>query len=109
MGDLVPTVGLVALGLCSGCPRIRRLTPEGTLTARPILPAAVLLRGVLTFTFFGVDAYVSLTLEEFRGLSAVVAGIVLTAATISWTAGSWIQARYASRWPTARFVRAGSS
>lgn len=107
MGDLVPTVGLVALGLVLGVPAIRRLTPEGTLTARPILPAAVLLRGVLTFTFFAVDAYVSLTLEEFRGLSAVVAGIVLTAATISWTSGSWIQARYASRWPTAQFVWAG--
>ena len=107
MGDLVPTVGLVLLGLVLGIPAIRRLTPDGTLTARPILPAAVLLRGVLTFTFFGVDAYVSLTLEDFRGLSAVVAGIVLTAATISWTSGSWIQARYASRWPTERFVWAG--
>ena len=67
----------------------------------------MLLRGVMTFMFFGVDAYVSLTLEEYRGLSAVVAGIVLTAATVSWTAGSWIQARNAERWPTARFVTAG--
>jgi MFS family permease len=67
----------------------------------------VLLRGVMTFMFFGVDAYVSLTLEEYRGLSAIVAGIVLTAATVSWTAGSWIQARNAERWPTARFVQAG--
>ncbi len=32
---------------------------------------------------------------------------MLTAATISWTAGSWIQARYAGRWSSARFVRAG--
>ncbi len=107
MGDLLPTVGLIALGLLLGIPAIRRLTPQGTLTARPILPAAVLLRGVMTFMFFGVDAYVSLTLEEYRGLSAVVAGIVLTAATVSWTAGSWIQARNAERWPTARFVQAG--
>ena len=56
-------------------PALRRLTPPGTLT-RPArcCPAAVLLRGVLTFTFFGVDAYVSLTLEECRGLSAIAAG-----------------------------------
>ena len=47
-----------------------------------MLPAAVLLRGVLTFMFFGVDAYVSLTLEEYRGLSAIAAGIALTAATV---------------------------
>jgi MFS family permease len=107
MGELLPTIALSAFGLLLGIPAIRRLTPEGTLTARPILPAAVLLRGVLTFMFFGVDAYVSLTLEEYRGLSAVVAGVVLTAATVTWTAGSWIQARNAERWPTARFVQAG--
>ena len=57
--------------------------------------------------FFGIDAYVSLTLEDHRGLSAIAAGIALTAATISWTAGSWIQARGAERWSTDRFVRAG--
>ncbi len=107
MGELLPTLGLVAFGLLLGIPAIRRLTPAGTLTARPILPAAVLLRGVMTFMFFGVDAYVSLTLEDYRGLSAVVAGIVLTAATVSWTIGSWTQARNAERWPTARFVTAG--
>jgi MFS family permease len=107
LGELLPTIGLASLGLVLGVPAIRRLTPPGTLTARPILPAAVLLRGVLTFAFFGVDAYVSLTLEGYRGLSAVVAGIVLTAATVSWTSGSWIQARYAERWPTDRFVRVG--
>ena len=106
-GVLLPTIGLIALGLAALIPALRRLTPPGTLTARPILPAAVLLRGVLTFMFFGVDAYVSLTLEEYRGLSAVAAGIALTAATVSWTAGSWIQARNAERWPTDRFVRAG--
>ena len=88
-------------------PGVRRLTPAGTLVARPVLPAAVLLRGVLTFMFFGIDAYVSLTLEAYRGLSAVAAGIALTAATVSWTAGSWIQARGSERWPTDRFVRAG--
>ncbi len=37
----------------------------------------------------------------------VEAGIALTAATISWTAGSWTQAHYSSRWPPERFVRAG--
>ena len=102
----VVTVALIAAGLV-GIPALRRLTPPGTLTARPILPAAVLLRGVMTFTFFAVDAYATLTLESWRGLSAIAAGVVLTAATVSWTAGSWIQARDAGRWSSARFVRAG--
>ena len=107
LGDLLPTVVLVALGLLVGTPALVRLTPPGTLTARPVLPAAVLLRGILCCAFFGVDAYVTLTLEDWRGLSAIAAGVVLTAATLSWTSGSWIQARNAERWPTRRFVRAG--
>ena len=106
-GEPVLLVLFVALGLAALLPSFARLTPPGTLTARPVLPAAVLLRGVLTFTFFGVDAYVSLTLEQYRGLSAVAAGIALTAATVAWTAGSWIQAKGSTRWSTDRFVKAG--
>lgn len=105
LADPLPTVALIVVGLLLLVPALRRLTPPGTLVARPILPAAVLLRGVMTFMFFGVDAYVSLVLEDHRGLSAIVAGISLTAGTIAWTGGSWIQARFAQRWPTARFVR----
>jgi predicted MFS family arabinose efflux permease len=100
-------VALVVVGLIAGLPALLRLTPPGTLTARPVLPAAVMLRGVLTCTFFGVDAYVTLALEDARGLSAIAAGVVLTAATLAWTAGSWTQARNAERWPTRRFVRVG--
>ena len=65
------------------------------------------MRGIITFAFFAVDAYVALALVEWRGLRAAEAGIALTAATISWTAGSWTQARFASHWPPERFVRAG--
>jgi predicted MFS family arabinose efflux permease len=65
------------------------------------------MRGIITFAFFAVDAYVALALVEWRGLSAAQAGIALTAATISWTAGSWTQARFSSRWQPEKFVRAG--
>ena len=54
--------------------RLRRLTPPGTLRARPILPAAILLRGFLTFMFFAVDAFVPLALVEWRGLSLTEVG-----------------------------------
>jgi MFS family permease len=95
-------VGVVLLGLS-----FRRLTPPGTLRAARGYPTAVLLRGVLTFAFFCVDAYVALLLVEVRGWSAAEAGIALTAATVSWTAGSWIQARLSSRVRAERFVRVG--
>jgi MFS family permease len=107
MSEPLLLLGLSGLGLVAGLPALLRLTPPGTLSARPVLPAAVLLRGVLTCAFFGVDAYVTLALEDWRGLSAIAAGVVLTAATLSWTAGSWTQARNSERWPTRLFVRVG--
>ena len=106
-GQPVPTLVLSAVGLPVGIAALRRLTPAGTLVARPVLPAAILLRGILTFAFFAVDAFVALALVGWRGQSATEAGIALTAATLAWTAGAWIQARGASRWPTSRFVRVG--
>jgi MFS family permease len=100
-------IGMAGAGLIITILSLRGLTPPGTLRAARGLPAAVLMRGVLTFTFFGVDAYVALALVDWRGLSAVEAGIALTAATITWTSGSWIQARLAPRYPPETFVRVG--
>ena len=85
----------------------RLLAPPGTMTAARGFPTAVLLRGVLTFAWFCVDAYVSLLLVEVRGWTATAAGIALTAATLSWTGGSWVQARLSHRYLPEQFVRVG--
>lgn len=106
-GVLLPTIVLIALGLPIGIVALRRLTPPGTLRAQPVLPAAILIRGLLTFMFFAVDAFVPLALVEWRGVSLAEAGIALTAATIVWTTGSWVQARGSSRWPSDRFIQVG--
>ncbi len=105
--ELAVAVSLSLLGAVVGMFALRRLTPPGTLAARPILPAAVLLRGLLTFMFFGVDVFVALVLVSWRGRSLTESGIALTATTVLWTAGSWVQARNSTRWPTYRFVQAG--
>lgn len=106
-GEPALVVGLGVLGAVLAVLALRRLTPPGTLRAARGLPAAVLVRGIITFAFFGVDAYIALLLVEWRGLSATQAGISLTAATLTWTSGSWIQARLAPRFPPERFVQAG--
>lgn len=95
------------LGLAIALPAYRSLTPPGTLAARPVLPAAVLLRGLLTFSFFVADAYVPLALVEVRGTAAATAGIALTAATLAWSGGAWIQARLAQRVDARGLVGAG--
>ncbi|MBA2571380.1 MAG: MFS transporter, partial [Chloroflexi bacterium] len=94
-------------GLVIGLPALRRLLPAGTLTAARGLPATVLARGVLTFAFFGAEAYLPLALVEVRGTTATEAGLALTAATLSWTAGAWIQAHRFSSWGGRRLVGLG--
>lgn len=93
--SLVVAIVLVAAGVALGVPAFTRLTPSGTIRARIGLPAAIASRGLQTFAFFGADAFLALALARVRGLSPVEVGIVLTPATLTWTAGSWLQAHRA--------------
>ena len=102
----IPVV-LIAVGIAIGVPAFARLTPIGTLRAAPGLPTAILLRGFLTFAFFAADAYVPLVIQGWRGESALLAGLAYMAATLAWTAGSWVQAHRVQRLGPGRFLRAG--
>lgn len=73
----------------------------------PGLPATILSRGLLTFAFFGADAYVTLTITTVRHHGIGMAGAVVTASTLAWTAGAWMQARLNEKWEGARLVRVG--
>lgn len=106
-GTLLPGGPVVLGGVLLVLPTFRRLTPSGTLRAARGLPAAILLRGVLTFAFFCADAYVTLALQHWRGLSPSVAGIALTGATLSWAGGAWVQARRFEALGARRLVRSG--
>jgi predicted MFS family arabinose efflux permease len=86
---------LMVAGAALGFPSLRRLLPQGTLRAKPGLPAAVATHGLLNMAFFGVDAFIPLALTEVRGQSAAMAGLALTTATLTWTTGAWIQAHFA--------------
>jgi MFS family permease len=105
--DLRVLVALSTLGIATTLVAFRRLTPDGTMRLARGYPSAVLLRGFLTFAFFAIDAYVPLLLVEVRGWSAAAAGLALTGATVSWSAGAWIQARTVARVGAEGFVRIG--
>ena len=105
--DLPVLLAVGGAGLAITVVAFRRLTPPGTLRLAPGYPSAVMLRGFLTFAFFTIDAYVALLLVEVRGWSAAAAGLALTGATVSWTAGSWFQARNVARVGAEGFVRIG--
>jgi len=61
-------------------------------------------RGLLTFAFFGTEAFLPLMLREARGLAPTLAGIVLTTGGVSWTAGSWVHERLAPRLTSRRII-----
>ncbi len=106
-GSVLAGLALIGVGVVAGLPALVRLVPPGTLTARRGLPATILLRGLLTFTFFGADAYVPLTITAVRHRSPVVASIAVTGATLAWTAGAWVQARLSETSDGRRLVRCG--
>src|ERR1700749_2488902 len=86
---------------------LRRLTPPGTLSARRGLPATILSRGLLTCSFFAGDAYVPYAITTVRHAPTALGALALTAATMTWTAGSWVQARWITRLGPRRLVRLG--
>jgi MFS family permease len=106
-GDVFVSPALVAIGLVLSVPALRNLLPPGTFRAQRPLPAAVLSRGILTFAFFAADVFVPLTVTTIRGESVILSGLALTAGTIAWTAGAWIQERTVLHVGAAPLVRNG--
>jgi MFS family permease len=102
--DVVAGVVVLLVGIAGISSSLRRLLPPGTFIARPGLPSVVLSRGLLTFAFFGADAYVTLTITTVRHHSPAVAGIAVTGSTLAWTAGAWLQSRLNGRWEARRLV-----
>jgi MFS family permease len=106
-GVSVIAVAVVGAGIVALVPALRRLLPQGTLRSRPGLPSTILSRGLLTFAYFGADAFVTLAIVTVRHHSVAVAGIAVTGSTLAWTVGAWIQARFNARWEGRRLVRMG--
>jgi MFS family permease len=86
---------------------LRRLTPPRNLSARPGLSATILSRSLLTCCFFAGDVYVPYAIVTVRHAPTALAALALTASTLTWTAGSWVQARFIARWGPRRLVRPG--
>lgn len=105
--NVVAALVLVGVGAGIGVPPLLRLLPPGTLAARLGLPATVLSRGLLTFSFFGCDAFVTLAVTSVRHRSPTVASLAVTGGSLTWAAGAWAQARLSERWEGRRLVRLG--
>jgi MFS family permease len=106
----LPSGVLAAAGLAALAWGIRPLLPVGTLRVRPGVSAPIAMRGLLAGAFFGIEAVVPLSLTLQHGYGATLAGLPLTCAGFSWSAGSWWQSRAddsAGPAPRIRLIRAG--
>ncbi|MEX2274757.1 MAG: MFS transporter [Actinomycetota bacterium] len=100
---------LLVIGGAIGIPALLHIVPRGTLLARRGLPAAAAAAFLLSASFFAVDAFVPLMLTEIHGLSIGVAGIVITLATVTWSAGSFWQSKRATSMPLGTLVTVGTT
>jgi MFS family permease len=105
--QLALAVAVVFAGVAILVPAFRSLTPPGTLRLARGVPAAILLRGLMTFSFFVADAFVPLLLQEWRDTPPTLTGIVFTTTTLAWSLATWLQARRIDRYGPTVFVALG--
>jgi len=92
-GATVAALVTSVAGLAAAATGLRRLLPAGTLRLSPGLGALVVARAGFFAGFIGVEAFLALMLTDLQGLSSAATGAVIATGAISWTVGSWWQAR----------------
>jgi MFS family permease len=83
---LAAGIGLLGFGLPP-------LLPRGYRPAGTGLAANVNVRMLASGAFFGADTFLTLMLVRSEGLSLFWAGAVVTAGSLGWTTGAWLQSR----------------
>jgi MFS family permease len=98
--------GVVA-GLLLAWQAGRRLLPRDGPGDPATIRVAVVVLGLLAVAFFGAETFLPLALNVVRHSSLATGGLVLTSASLTWTAGSWAQARLTRRGRRRSLVVAG--
>jgi MFS family permease len=88
----------VVAGSALAAPALVRILPKCTLRASGAVPAAIAVRGLTAFAFFGAEAFIPLALTSLKGLSTAEAGVSLTVAALAWSSGAWVQAHKGAAW-----------
>lgn len=103
LGAAICVAGALLTGLAA-----RRLLPAGALRARRGAAAVPLLVFGTAFAFFGAETYIPLAVTDVRHAGLAAGAVALSASTITWTAGSWLQARLVPRGWRAGLVGVGA-
>ena len=101
-------VAMAGVGLLIGWPALARIVPAVARSAPvPGLPAAAMAAFLLSVGFLAFDGFLTLMLTDIRALSLGEASIAVTAATLTWAAGSLWQSGRADRIALGRLVMLG--
>lgn len=84
---------LLGAGALPALAAARRLLPRGSLSAQAGLPAVIALRGLVAAAFATGEVFIPLYLTREQGWSLAHAAMALSAAALTWSAGSALQAR----------------
>ncbi|MFE3453188.1 MFS transporter [Nonomuraea sp. NPDC059194] len=90
MGAVETVGGLVLLALS-----LPRLLPKGALRLARGLPTTIMMRGMYSAAFFGVNSFIPLVLTQVQHFGTTQAGIALTTGALGWSTGSYLQSRRA--------------
>ncbi|MEU7837394.1 MULTISPECIES: MFS transporter [unclassified Nonomuraea] len=81
-------VGLICLGY-----GLAKLLPPGALRFSRGLPTTIMMRGLFSAAFFGVNSFIPLALQQVKSFGPTAAGIALTTGALGWSTGSYLQSR----------------
>ncbi len=82
---------LTAAGILTMAQPLRKLLPAGTFSAARGLPATIVARGMYVACYFATESFVVLALVEVKGLSENLAGLIVAAGALSWSAAAGLQ------------------
>jgi MFS family permease len=99
-----PVFALVGLALV--VPALRSVIPRRAASPGRQL-GTMGVAALVNLAFFGAEAFLPLSLTSLHHRSVTEAGVVLTVAALTWTAGSWVQARFVSVVGPRRLCTAG--
>jgi predicted MFS family arabinose efflux permease len=96
-GARLTALALAGVGVAVVIATVDRVLPPGTLSARRGLPSAIALKTLLAMSFFGVETFLPLATTQLLGWSTLEAGWLLSGAGVTWTLGSFAEARVGGR------------
>jgi MFS family permease len=100
-------IGAAIVAVAVGAPALAALLPRGTIRLRAGQPAATAVILLAATGYFAVEAFVPLSLVSLHGAAIAQSGLVLTAASLTWAAGTWLQARLVPTTSRRRLLAAG--